>query len=201
MVDKLATINECLALTHNNPVNVEDDGSDEWLVGSAAYETALRYMLGDHEWKFATEIATLNRVGDSPDDRYLNAYAKPQNTLGLVWVRVAGHTLEWVIVGNKICVGRTGGPNVNGPVTAKVVLAPDASAFPPGFLQALNTFTISGLYRGLNEDIGAADRTWQAGEAFLAKAKTRTDREQKPRPARSSRMLARRRGFVGGLGR
>lgn len=46
MVDKLVTINECLALTHNNPGNVEDDGSDECIVGSAAYETALRYMLG-----------------------------------------------------------------------------------------------------------------------------------------------------------
>lgn len=26
--------------------------------------------------------------------------------------------------------------NIMGPVTAKVVLAPDTSAFPPGFLQA-----------------------------------------------------------------
>lgn len=198
---KLQLINECLALTSNNAVNVEDDGSDEWTVGSAAYETAVRYMLGDHDWKFSTQILTLSRVGDSPDDRFVDAYAKPQNCLGLTWVRVDGYTENWVIVGNRVLLGSADVSTVGKAVTAKVVLAPDASAYPPGFLQALDAFIMSGLYRGLNEDIPTAERTWAIGENFFSKAKTRSDREQKPRAMRSSRMLAKRRGFIGGMDR
>lgn len=196
MADKLQIINECLVLTRNNVVNVADDGSDEWLVGSAAYETALRYMLGDHDWKFATQIAALTRVGDSDDEQYADAYAKPVNSLGIVWVRSGQYEIDWKIVGNRILVGAPG--QVLTGIAAKYVLEPDESAWPPGFVQALSSFVLSGVYRGLNEDLGAADNAWKAGEAFMAKARTRSDREQRPRAVLRSSILARRRGLLPG---
>ena len=191
---KLGILNTCLGLTGNSLVNTEEDGSDEWTVASLAYEAGVSYLLGEHDWKFQTDIATLQRIGDADDDHYDDIYRKPQDCLGLVWVKQADYSLDWKIVGDAIYLTRW---NETDAVKAKVVLRGDPSTWPSHFVQALNSLVRAGIYRGLNEDINEAKAEEAAAEAYLAKARTRTDREDKPRPAFRSRMLARRRGYYG----
>ncbi len=195
MYDKLSVINTNLILTGNSPVNTEEDGSPEWTVASAAYEAGVAYLLGSHDWKFETAIVTIQRKRDGDDDHYDDVYAKPVNCLGLVWVKQADYPLDWKIIGNDIYTTVV----TTDPVKAKVVLRGDPSGWPPLFVQALNSLVKSGIYAGLNEDPGEAARHENAAQGYLAQARTRTDREDKPRPAFRSRMLARRRGYVGPL--
>lgn len=177
-------------------MNTEEDGSPEWTVGSAAYEASVSYLLGSHDWKFETTIATLQRVGDGDDDYYADIYAKPVNTLGLSWVKQGGYGLDWKIIGNRIYTTRL---NSSDALKAKVVLRGDPSGWNPLFVQALHAGVKGGLYTGLNEDTSEGARQEALMQSYLAQARTRTDREDKPRPAFRSRMLARRRGYVGPL--
>lgn len=190
MYDKLGILNTCLGLTGNNLVNTEEDGSDEWTIGSLSYEAAVAYLVASHEWKFETQIAVLQRLGNSDEDHYKDIYRKPQNCLGLLWIKQADNSLDWKIIGNNVYTTRL----LSDPVKAKVVLRGDPSAWNPLFVQALYCLTRAGIYAGLNEDKAAADSEESKAQGYLAQARTRTDREDKPRPAFKSRILARRRG-------
>src|SRR3990167_8257741 len=184
---KLTLINSCLARSGNSPVNVEDDGSDEWTVSSAGYESGVQYLLGGHDWKFATQTATLARFGDSPDADFDDAFAKPDNILGLVWVRVDDGDVDWKIVGNRILL--SAGVGV---VKAKYILEPDPEELPPLFTAALECLVKAACYEGLNEDAGEARSLRAEAEAKLSLAHTRSDREEKPRPVFRSTLLAAR---------
>lgn len=85
---KLDVVNAALALTGNNLVAAADDGSDEWIVGSAAYEHAFEYALDGHDWKQITNVVTLNPTGVAPaDPEFDTAYAKPADCVHIIWVR------------------------------------------------------------------------------------------------------------------
>ncbi len=189
MYDKLGIINTCLGLTGNELVNTEEDGSDEWVVSSLAYEAGVAYLLASHEWKFETKIAVLQRLGDSDEDHYKDIYRKPENCLGLVWVKQDDCPLDWKIIGNNVYTTLS----TSDPIKAKYVLRGDPSLWHPLFVQALYSLVRAGIYRGLNEDIAEAKSEESAAQAYLAQARARTDREDKPRPVFKSRILARRR--------
>lgn len=190
MFSKLGIVNTCLALSGNATVNVEDDGSDEWLCASEAYESAVKYLLSGHDWKFGTQITSPMRVGDSDDEAYEDAYAKPANSLGLVWVKVDGYPIDYKVVGNRIVVNADDGLKV------KYVLQPDPESWPPLFVEALNCLVKAGIYEGLNEDPDEARKLRAEAEIKLQQARTRSDAEQARRPAFVSTMLQRRRGRV-----
>lgn len=194
MYDKLSIVNTCLALTGNSTVNAEEDGSPEWAVASLAYEAAVKYLLASHTWKFDTAHVDLTRLSDSDEDDYEDVYAKPVNCLGLEWVKQNGCPIDHKIVGNNVYLTRI---DQSAPVKAKVVLRGDPSEWNPLFVQALFALVRSGIYRGLNEDPTEANNEEQKADEYLALARSRTDREDKPRPVFRSRMLARRRGRAG----
>jgi hypothetical protein len=88
-IDKLGLIVQALQQTGNNSPSVSDDGSEEWNVGSAAYESALEYMLDQGDWKQLTTVATLQPTGVAPtDDEFDTAFAKPPDCIHVTWVRV-----------------------------------------------------------------------------------------------------------------
>ena len=192
MEDKLSLINHALALTGNNEVSTEEDGSEEWRVSSAAYEGAVKTLLGGHDWKFGTKILALQRAGDFDDPDFEDAYAKPPNTLGLAWVRTDNYPSNYKVVGNQILT--TAG--TNGIVTAKVVLQPDDGEFPPLFLEALRSLIKAGCYEGLNEDPVEARNQRGEAQSYLALARSHSDKEGTPRAGFRSRILARRRGRI-----
>lgn len=198
-IDKLAIINDVLALTGNRIVTVVDDGSPEWTVASAAYEAAISYMVEQHDWKFASLVAVLPLSATPPSDPlFTNAYSKPADLLHLVWVRLNDQNVVYQILNNQIVMNAAGQPPVTpdtvpGVVTIKYIRQPTPDQVTPTFAMALRSFVMSGIYRGLNEDVGNAEHMWQGGETFLAKARTRSDQEAPKRAMFNSRMNAARR--------
>lgn len=207
-IDKLQTINDALALTGNNLVNVADDGSDEWTVASIGYESALPYAIESKDWKFATVVAKLNNGvgvqspfsagfssgfgagGNAPSDPlFTNAYDKPPDCLHLIWVRLNDQPVVYQILAGQIVLNNASSQTV----TAKYVRAPTPDKVTPTFAMGLRAFVMSALYRGLNEEVGEADKMWAAGEQFLRMAAYRSDQEQPKRAMFNSRMAASRR--------
>lgn len=202
-VSKLEIINSALALTGNNLVNVADDGSDEWTVCSPAYERALAFMLEDHGWVQATKVnAALTAAGAAPaDTQFDTAYNLPDDLLHLIWVRLAGAPVPYDILAGQIVINAQGGPPPPNPTVAPGVVSikyvsldnSDPTEATPTFVLALQTFVMSGVYRGLHGDPGQGDRLY--GEAFgiLQRAKTRSDQQKPKRALWNSRVSAARR--------
>jgi hypothetical protein len=87
-IDKLGLIVQALQQTGNNSPSAADDGSEEWNVASAAYESALEYMLDQGDWKQLTTVATLNATPVAPtDDEFDTAFAKPPDCIHVIWLR------------------------------------------------------------------------------------------------------------------
>lgn len=215
-VDKLTLISSALALTGDNLVNVADDGSDEWNVCSPTYERAFAYMLEDHAWGFATAVnPNLAPASNAPaDTQYDTAYNFPGDFLHLIWVRVALGTdpttnvvtgwqpTDYTILAGQLCLNAQGGPPPpNPPVTPAPVSIKyisytqqaDVASGTPAFVLALQSFVMSGIYRGLHGDTAEADKLWQAGEVYLAKARARHDQQKPKRAFWNSRISAARR--------
>lgn len=189
-IDRLAIIQDACTQTGNNPPTVEEDGSEEWDHGSVAYEMALPYAIEARNWKFGTDVRVLTSTGVKPTDPLFDtAYAKPPDCLHLIWVRLADIPTIYQILDNQIVLNNTG----NQVVTAKIVFAPTIDQVTPTFAMALRAFTASGIYRGLNEDTGSADKAWALGEHMLQTAATRSDQEQPKRAMFNSRMATSRR--------
>lgn len=183
--DKLSRINDQLLITGENPVPVEDDGSNEWNVCSAAFNI-FAAQLERHGWNFATGIEALNRVGDSPDNQFDDAFAKPDGCLHIVWVRLDDRApFAWRIIDNKVCLTR-GSPAAV--VTAKFVRDVDESEWSNVFGEALNLYIRAGIYEGIKKDFGAARTLRAEGEVWLAEARTRTDQQQPKRALFRSRL-------------
>jgi hypothetical protein len=216
-LDKLSLINEQLAMTGNNLVSVANDGSDEWAVTSAGYETGMEYMLDSHEWKQLTRVLTLQPTGQVPgDDQFDTVYNKPPDCIHVIWLRVsyAGGTggsdfpLNYQIVGNQIYVNLFGGGTNTGTTTPTVTLKCVSSNIPnqnPAstgdlgpfmlrtFMTALRKFVEAAIYRGLNEDPAEARQSEGAARMLLQEARTRSDQEQPKRAIFNYRITASRR--------
>ena len=215
-VDKLTLINSALALTGDNLCNALEDGSDEYNVCSPVYERAIAFMLEDHAWYFSTIVnSNLPPAVNVPtDSNYDTAYNFPNDFLHLIWVRIAlgvdpttnnvsgWSPVDYTILAGQLCLNAQGGPPPPNPpqvpaqVSIKYVSSTqlaDVSSGTPTFVLALQSFVMSGIYRGLHEDTTEADKLWQAGEIYLQRAKTRHDQQKPKRALWNSRITAARR--------
>lgn len=189
-IDKLSLVQDACALTGNNTPTVASDGSEEWEKGSIAYEAALPYAIEGRNWKFGTLVATLTPLPTPPSDpQFGTAYAKPSDLLHLIWVRLNDRAVVYQVLDNQIVLNNTGALAV----TAKYVRAPTMDQVSPSFATGLRALVMSGIYRGLNEDTGAADRMWAFGEQLLQNAATRSDQEEPKRAVFNSRLAESRR--------
>lgn len=199
---KLDLMNQALLLSGNNPCNVVADGSDEWNVGSAAYEAAIEYMLDQHNWKGITDVATLQRTGAPDDDTFTDAYAKPAGCIHLIWVRLNDLPANYAILGDQVIINAAGEPPIPpgvtpGVVTAKCVFSTNTDIakghLSRTFMTALLAFTRAGIYGGLNEDTAAELKWMEIGNNLLQQARTRSDQEAPKRSFFNNRMRAARR--------
>jgi hypothetical protein len=199
---KIDVINSALSQTGDNQVATADDGSDEWNVCSPAYERALAYMIEAHSWSQATDVRTLQPAANAPDDdQFDTAYNIPSDLVHLIWVRIADRPCVWGLLNGQLVVNSQGGPPPPSPaqtpavVTVKGIFSTnsDPTASTPTFVLALVAFVMSGIYRGLHEDVAQAERMWNAGKAMLTEAKTRHDQQLPKRSMFNSRITASRR--------
>lgn len=181
--DKLGIINSCLIRTGNNPVTAEGDGTPEWLVAGDAYDTELPLVIAAHNWGFATSVATLERIGASPDDRWLYQYRKPAGCLHLISVLTSqDYPMDFDLLDNTVL---TDGTVCRG----KYVRQPTPESWPDLFLEALRMRVMSHIYRGLNEDPVEAARMGVAAEAKISEARSRLDQEKPIRARVNSGLL------------
>lgn len=217
--DKLDSINQALALTGDNTVNAADDGSDEWLTCSPAYETGLSYIMENHGWGYATVVKTLQPSPTAPTDSdWDTAYPLPSDLVHMIWAKInqnASNALPfntaqmtlYSIMGTQngpvLVINAQGGPpSPNPPTTpATVTIKYISNAGPlcdstngtPMMLVALQRFIIAGIYRGLHEDPVEADKAEAAAMQLLQQARTRYDQQKPKRQVFNSRMAASRR--------
>jgi hypothetical protein len=100
-----------------------------------------------------------------------------------------------------VCNAQGGPPPPQPPATPAVVTLKymsnlgaltDSQNGTPMIILALQTFVMSGIYRGLHEDVAEADKIWVAGEKMLQLARTRYDQQKPKRQFFNSRMYAAR---------
>lgn len=212
-VDKISVINSALSGTGDNLVAVADDGSDEWNVASSAYETALAYIMEGHSWGFATQVVVLQPSPTAPSDTaWDTAYPLPSDLVHLIWVRInqdnsdpsnltVGQPCLYDILAGQLVVNSQGGPPPPSPAAAPSAISikyvsntlSDPTFATPTFALALQTYVMSGIYRGLHEDSGEADKTYMAAERMLQQARTRYDQQKPKRSFFNSRITASRR--------
>lgn len=201
-MDKLAIVNSALVQTGDNLVNAAENGSVEWDVCSAAYETALGYVCESHPWNWLTEWRTLQPSPTAPNDTYFDtAYALPADLVHLIMVRMNNIPRVWDFLNGKLIINAKGGPPAPSvpttpyPVMIKGIFSTNADAqnATPTVIMVLEMFVMSGIYRGIKKDVGEAGRLFAAAEKMLERAKSRHDM-QKPKAAIfNSRMTAVRR--------
>jgi len=201
-LSKLEIINSALSQCGDNTIAVADDGSDEWNTCSPAYERALAYMIESHGWGQATDVRTLQPAANAPDDdQYDTAYNLPSDLVHLILVRIDDRPCVWDLQNNQLLVNAQGGPpppslaQTPAVVTIKGVFSTnsDPTFATPTFVVALIAFVMSGIYRGLHEDVGQAERMWNSGKAMLLEAQARHDMQKPKRSMFNSRITASRR--------
>ena len=195
--DKIRIINEALINTGNNPVNIYDDASDEWLVANSAYEQGVVYILGARDWNFATNTTTLFRIGDSDYPGYTDVYAKPADCLQLInvwrsddaeklnnWTRSFGHAfadmrppdLTYSIIGDNVHTKAPYG------LQCKYTVFPnDGQNWSSGFVAALRAKIEAVIYRALNEDLNSSAAMEQMAEKIMRESIARNASEDSPK--------------------
>lgn len=193
-VAKLDLVNRALALTGNNLVVAENDGSDEWTVCSPAYEDALAVMLEEHGWVHATRVnAALTASGTAPTDTgWDTAYDLPSDLVHLIWVRLAERPTDYDILDNQIVLNNIGAEAVQIKYVSLDSADPDQGATPL-FVRALTMFVTAGIYRGLHNDNDEAARLFSAADVMSQRARTRSDQQKPKRAFFNSRITAARR--------
>jgi len=195
--DKLKILNEALINTGNNPVNINDDASDEWLAANNAFEQNVLYLLGVRDWNFSTEVAPLLRLGDSSYPGYSDVYAKPVDCLQLInvwrtddqekldsWTKAFGHAmadirppdLTYSVIGDNIHTKAPKG------LMAKYSQFPQgAQDWSTGFVACLRMKIEANLYRSLNEDMQSSGAYDGRAEMLLKEAIARNAQEDSPK--------------------
>jgi hypothetical protein len=215
-LDELGIVNRALSATGDNQVAQADDGSDEWNTCDPAYQAGLGYAAESHSWGFAKQVLTLTASPTAPQDvTWDTAYPIPSDCVHIIWIKINQDaptvntpTLTlYDIMGTPsgpviVCNAQGGPPPPATPqVPATVTLCYisnsgalcDSTNGTPTLLLALQSFVMSGIYRGLHEDPAEADKMWMAGEKMLQMARTRYDQQKPKRQFFNSRMAAARR--------
>lgn len=218
-LDELGLVNRALAATGDNTVSQADDGSDEWNTCDPAYQAGLGYAAESHSWGYAKQVVTLQPGPVAPPDSdWDTAYPVPSDCIHIIWLKINQDTgdapsantatevlYDIMVVNGVTCIvvnAQGGPPPPPTPQTPAIITLCyisnsgalcDSTNGTPTLLLALQSFIMSGIYRGLHEDPTEADKMWLAGEKMLQMARTRYDQQKPKRQFFNSRMGAARR--------
>jgi hypothetical protein len=219
LISKLDIINQAALATGNQPFAVIDDGSDEWIQFSSFYDRALMKVMAAHDWKFALNIAQMNRLGSSTYPGFEDIYQLPDDCLLLraaYDARVAALIQPidtWTISQNGINLPpmdyRLIGPNQLHCICplgawAFYVQNPAQGIEPSfnvvGFVEAVTTQVEFWAEKGINEDVEGAKLTKLLAQEALNEGREQDSGQEPRRIFFRSPMLERRkrRRGVGG---
>ena len=190
MTDRLTIINDALAGTGNNEVNVEFDGSTEWRFADRAYRRALQFIIPRHTWSFASTTSPLaGLLAESPHPDYDKAYQLPGDVMLVEKAWVDGRDLtEYEVIDQKFCC------RFDSSVVVKYIRAPLPGQWPPLFAELLTRQVEAYILSGLNEDTDNARRKSGEVEILLDEVRSSLDRQEPARAVFKSRSAWRRLG-------
>lgn len=163
----LTIINRALANTGNETLVVQNDGSDEGNVAEASLIRAKDFIVAVLDMTSHTKTAALVRSGAADLPPYVHAMQYPPDCWHLKDVLDSTYGVS---VQHRIVAGRIQ-TYVDTGILAWYVTNPTVTQnWHPLAGEALTILVESGILRGLNEDLVAADKRWQDGEAMLARA-------------------------------
>ncbi len=212
-IDKLQICSDAMLATGNQPFAIIDDGSDAWIAVSNYYDRALRETLVQHDWKFATAIAEMTRVGTSNYPGYQDTYRLPPDSLQLrhaydkrladliqpldTWtISKEGINLpamDYRVIGGLVhCIAPSGA------YCLYLQNPSNETALTVGFVAAVTRLIESYIYQGYNEDAQAAAGMAKVVEEKLREARFQDDSVEPRRlPFRSPMLERRKRRQVG----
>lgn len=188
MVDKLSIIADECQRNGITPPSAADDGSDEWNVCSPAFDAAVAETIEAHSWNFDTRIVPLVQSGTSDDDLYTTSYAKPNQCLHLIWVRLNDQTVDYKIINDLICLTNNGYTP-----TAKYIVDQGMANWPPSFSKVIRLRVDAAIWGGLRDEPATALKYEELAANALQDARTRVDQESPKRAPFNSRAIAARR--------
>jgi hypothetical protein len=192
-MDKLTVINNALINTGNNALNVLNDGSEEWRVANQGFGRAINFLIGRHNWPFATTVEEMVRLPDTDNKSQLfrdNCFRLP-TFLHLIEVYHDGAvTTNYEVLGTVLSCP------FDSEMFAKGVRMPAEAIWHPMAEEVVTLHVESAVLRGLNEDFTAADRVESKAENLLFEARPRADQVNPARnmyksPTRAARMSRR----------
>lgn len=187
-LDSLTILNDALRNTGNRELSVLNDGTDEWIAASGAYQRALTDLITQHRWNFARATADLVRTGDSDSQTYDDAYALPAGALHLLAVYADGNlTQRYELAGRTLAIDATTG------VTVEYIAAPLDADWHPQAAEVLTMMVEAGILRGLNEDFTEARRRDADIELKLRQVRPLVDQQNPARNTYLSRVAMARR--------
>lgn len=186
-ISKLSLLNDALFICGENVFTAADDGSQEWNVVSASYESGLRMLLADHNWKFAKTIDEVLDRDDPDDPAWQDAYERPTAAVHITRVMdTNGNVIPWAIFGAMIHVNQDDG------ILVESIQDKSPSVWPNFFTQVMERFVFAGIYRGIKHSHEAATAEEDRAMKLLSRARPRVDQEE-PVSARHVSGLARAR--------
>lgn len=164
-MDMLTTVNEALVLTGNAPVTL-NDGSDEWIFIATAWNAVINDLISVHNWPFAKYQTDLVLGAGDESDKYDYGHNLPDAVVSLRSVFVDGYlTTEYELIGRTVYL------DANSGVSIEYIAMPEDEDWHPQTTRVLRTMLMAACYRGLNEDISAADNMDRNVEFFLSQAR------------------------------
>lgn len=196
-LDRLTVINDALLATANAPINALNDGSDEWISANAAFDRAVKYLISENVWNFATTVADLVGADSNPfEARFTYAFVRPSAAwlIRTVWWKKLPYP-DYEVIGNVIVA------NVETDLSCEFVRAPTDAEVPPWFQELLTQCVEIGVLRSLNEDFDEAMRRETRVRGRIGEVRSLENRQSPPRTGFNGKMRLARRSRRGGARR
>jgi hypothetical protein len=175
-MDFLTIVNRALVATGNNPVTL-NDGTDEWQQAEIHWDRVVDDLLTLHSWPFARSKADLVATEGEESEKYDNAHALPAACLLLRAVYREGIKTEaYQVVGRAVYLDAESG------VSAEFIGMPEDTFWHKQTIEVLTLMLEAKFYRGLNEDITAAQSRERDVENKLLTVRPIVDAENPPGP-------------------
>lgn len=174
LLSDIDVCNQALTLCGAALITTLDDDSAEAIQCRQHYETTVRAALtapggAPFRWSFATRQEQLARLVDTPAARYAYAYQLPPESLVQHGAVQHGIPIAYAIYGDKLFT------DAEGPVVLDHTFRPEASAWPPFFLEAVAAALARKLALALNRDKELADLVapdWQGARTADSQQRT-----------------------------
>jgi hypothetical protein len=170
------------------PIASFDDGIAESDVAGQEYGPLVEAELAAHRWRFAAKLAALNRLSETPLERWSYYFQLPDDLLMLHAVFAGGAAVPYDRYQDRVACDAAEN------VVAEYAYRPPENLWPAYFVEAITTRLGAVFARALARDDDLAKRlTDECDKVLLPRARNLDSQQQTTRRLPPSRLVAARR--------